>query len=171
MLAILKNIPLLVRLWQAAKNLEGVTQSRTTKVNALVLSILALAVSALGMFLPEFASQDVQQAVLLALLAVVGTIGTRIAGYKDRTLSPDESCTMLVGVRKKKDTVWRTFEGTVLDAKEEGWDTAVDIEGFVWELKTPKRTGAMLRVGHKGTDEQSEAKMAQMVAPFKKDQQ
>lgn len=174
MLSLLKNIPLLVALWRKAENLKGATKSHTTKVQGIVLSILALAVSALGFFLPEFASADVQQAVFLCLVAVVGTIISRIAGYRAKTAIEDQvlevpPATATIWLCKvntllEGDSSWRPFIGTVLDAKMQGYLLGVDELGNVWDITDGTKTGDTVRLNEPESDEE----IAQNQAAFDK---
>lgn len=182
MLSLLKNIPLLVAIWRGAENLKGMTKSHTTKVQGIVLSILALAVSALGFFLPEFASADVQQAVFLCLVAVVGTIISRMAGYRAKTAIEDQVLEVppvptrgprpatatiwlcRVNTLLEGDSSWKPFIGTVLEAKMQGYLLGVDELGNVWDITDGTKTGDTVRLNEPESDEE----IAQNQAAFDK---
>ena len=143
-------------IWRVSEGLKGMAESRTTRLSAAVLGGCAFGVAVLGWALPDFAEEEVQQAVYLGVLAVAGVVGQRIAAYKERRVPAEAGMVILAGVRKKDDIAWRAHQGTVLDANVEGWDVGYDLDGYVWDVKKFERTGEAIRV-RRCAEEQSAA--------------
>jgi hypothetical protein len=161
----LKYLPILAQIWQRSKRLEGMFRSHTTRVQGIVLTLLALFVSSLGFFVPSFASREVEQSLFLVLLAVVGTFTSRLVGYRDPDLSMDVDVAgvFLLSVRHD-DLVWHSYSGSILDACLEGWHFGIDVDGNVWSLSDmPSLTGEQIRLHHSGTDKESDARVASFV--------
>jgi len=146
----------ILTIWRTSQGLKGMAESRTTRLSAAVLSGCAFGVACLGYVLPEFADRELQQSLLLVLLAVAGVVGQRVASYKERRIPAEAVTVILAGVRKAGDTVWRAHQGTVLDANVEGWDVGYDLDGYVWDVKKFERTGEAIRV-RRCAEEQSAA--------------
>jgi len=146
----------ILTIWRTSQGLKGMAGSRTTQLSAAVLGACAFGVACLGYVLPEFADRELQQSLLLVLLAVAGVVGQRVASYKERRIPAEAVTVILAGVRKAGDTVWRAHQGTVLDANVEGWDVGYDLDGYVWDVKKFERTGEAIRV-RRCAEEQSAA--------------
>jgi len=146
----------ILTIWRTSQGLKGMAESRTTQLSAAVLGACAFGVACLGYVLPEFADRELQQSLLLVLLAVAGVVGQRVVSYKERRIPAEAVTVILAGVRKAGDTVWRAHQGTVLDANVEGWDLGYDFDGYVWDVKKFERTGEAIRV-RRCAEEQSAA--------------
>jgi len=152
----IKYIPLILRIFKRARVLAGATQSSTTKAQWEVAFPVAIAVAALGVFIPDLQSDVVAQGLVIAAVALVSPLVARLLLYRENIpLSPEVLSTAIVAARKDGADSWHELHGTVLDAQTEGYDLAVLESGSIIEIDTGAVIGAISR--RTNTDEESRA--------------
>lgn len=128
-----------------ARVLHGALGSTTTRGQWYVTIPVAVLVSALGAAVPALAGEPVALAAATVLVAVAGPLVSRLARYAPPANLPHADV-FLFGVNSRREPlVWHAFQGTVLDAHEEGWDFGKDSDGNLYDLRTGRCEGVVMR--------------------------
>lgn len=156
-------IPMVARIIANALKLRGTLSSHTSKVQAGVVFIVSVIVSALAFFVPDVASPEVQVAIASGIIAVFGTVFSRALGYVEKKIMPPEITSTVwlckVDTLTKGDTSWAECDMTIFDACAEGHSQGVDEQGRVWNVRTGQLTGETIEL----SDAQKERNRAAML--------
>jgi hypothetical protein len=145
--------------------LSGATQSRTTKDQWLVGLVLSFLVAALSLVVPGLQDDAAAVGAVLALLAVVGPMISRMALFKEPpdeevldipddalVVSNDLLARKIVRVRDGISGSWSRFDGTWKEALLSGWNQGALEDGEVVFLVTGEEAGVSLRLKEEAKD-------------------
>lgn len=152
-------LPMILKVLQRGKVLSGATQSRTTKDQWLVGLVLSFLVAALSMVVPGLQDDTVAVGAVLALIAVVGPIISRMALFKEKEEEevldiPDDALVVpndmlgrrIARVRDGISGSWSRFDGTWKEALLAGWNQGALEDGEVVFLVTGEWAKVNLRL-------------------------
>lgn len=152
-------LPMILKVLQRGKVLSGATQSRTTKDQWLVGLVLSFLVAALSMVVPGLQDDTVAVGAVLALIAVVGPMISRMALFKETPEEveldiPDDALVVpndmlgrrIARVRDGISGSWRRFDGTWKEALLAGWNQGALEDGEVVFLVTGEWAKVNLRL-------------------------
>ena len=160
-------LPMILKVLQRGKVLSGATQSRTTKDQWLVGLVLSFLVAALIMVVPGLQDDTVAVGAVLALIAVVGPMISRMMLFKetpeevDEVLDiPDDALVVpndLLGrkIARVRDGIsgsWTRFDGTWKEALLAGWNQGALEDGEVVFLVTGEFAKVNLRLKEEAKD-------------------
>ena len=158
-------LPMILKVLQRGKVLSGATQSRTTKDQWLVGLVLSFLVAALSMVVPGLQDDTVAVGAVLALIAVVGPMISRMALFKEKEEEevldiPDDALVVpndLLGRRiaRVRDGIsgsWSRFDGTWKEALLAGWNQGALEDGEVVFLVTGEWAKVNLRLKEEAKD-------------------
>ena len=157
-------LPMILKVLQRGKVLSGATQSRTTKDQWLVGLVLSFLVAALSMVVPGLQDDTVAVGAVLALIAVVGPMISRMALFKETPEEeldiPDDALVVpndLLGRRiaRVRDGIsgsWSRFDGTWKEALLAGWNQGALEDGEVVFLVTGEWAKVNLRLKEEAKD-------------------
>ena len=157
-------LPIILKVLQRGRVLSGATQSRTTKDQWLVGLVLSFLVAALSMVVPGLQDDTVAVGAVLALIAVVGPMISRMALFKEKEEEvldiPDDALVVpndmlgsrIVRVRDGISGSWRRFDGTWKEALLAGWNQGALEDGEVVFLATGEFEGEDLRLKEEAKD-------------------
>lgn len=155
---LLTLLPMILKVLQRGKVLSGATQSRTTKDQWLVGLVLSFLVAALSMVVPGLQDDTVAVGAVLALIAVVGPMISRMALFKEKDEEvldiPDDALVIpndmlgrrIVRVRDGISGSWARFDGTWKEALLAGWNQGALEDGEVVFLVTGEWAKVNLRL-------------------------
>lgn len=154
-------LPMILRVFSKTRVLSGAVQSRTTKDQWLVLTILAFIVSTVAEFIPAIADESTAIGLLAGLLAILGPAVSRMINFDDTATKPVEVLDIpsdllvvdnadldmrIVRVRGAMGGSWREFKSTWKAAVVSGWVQGVLDTGEIVNLADGGRTGHRLRL-------------------------
>ena len=158
-------LPMILKVLQRGKVLSGATQSRTTKDQWLVGLVLSFLVAALSMVVPGLQDDTVAVGAVLALIAVVGPLISRMALFKEKEEEevldiPDDALVVpndLLGrkIARVRDGIsgsWSRFDGTWKEALLAGWNQGALEDGEVVFLVTGEFAKVNLRLKEEAKD-------------------
>ena len=161
-------LPMILKVLQRGKVLSGATQSRTTKDQWLVGLVLSFLVAALSLAVPGLQDDTVAVGAVLALIAVVGPMISRMALFKEKPEEeeeevldiPDDALVVpndLLGRRiaRVRDGIsgsWSRFDGTWKEALLAGWNQGALEDGEVVFLVTGEWAKVNLRLKEEAKD-------------------
>lgn len=162
---LLTLLPMILKVLRRGKVLSGATQSRTTKDQWLVGLVLSFLVAALSMVVPGLQDDTVAVGAVLALIAVVGPMISRMALFKEKPEDveldiPDDALVVpndMLGrrialVRDGISGSWSRFDGTWKEALLAGWNQGALEDGEVVFLVTGERAKVNLRLKEEAKD-------------------
>lgn len=137
MAAILKLIPTIISIIKRTRNLAGAMSSTTTQVQWAATLIVCAIVATIGAFNPALAQDEIAQGAAVFLIGIVGPMLSRIIGKKYKNEPLPNDALLVVGVRKKDDSLnaWRAFDGSLKKAREQGWYECTDGD-FCYDCNT-----------------------------------
>lgn len=122
--------------------LQGVLQSETTLDQYKVAMPLAVLFAVIGFVIPEYAEPQ----MVAAIASIFAPLIVRVALWRDKQTPaiqlPD---IMVIGAQKASETIWHELNGTLMDARAEGYDLAKDVDGIIYDCHTGEPTGARVR--------------------------
>lgn len=158
-------LPMILKVLQRGKVLSGATQSRTTKDQWLVGLVLSFLVAALSMAVPGLQDDTVAVGAVLALIAVVGPMISRMALFKEKEEEevldiPDDALVVpndmlgrrIARVRDGISGSWSRFDGTWKEALLAGWNQGALEDGEVVFLVTGEFAKVNLRLKEEAKD-------------------
>ena len=160
-MSFVKWIPFLLKIRRRARVLEGATQSKTTKAQALVAFPVALLVAFIGFWVPELAADPVSFALTSAIIGVSAPIVSRLLAFKAADDSLNDFV-MLTAVRYDAAKGWRPYTGSVLDAREEGCLQGLDSFGSIYDVQDGGKPIGTIRLQNCTTEQSNRAMRAFM---------
>ena len=158
-------LPMILKVLQRGKVLSGATQSRTTKDQWLVGLVLSFLVAALSLVVPGLQDDTVAVGAVLALIAVVGPMISRMALFKEKPEDevldiPDDALVVpndmlgrrIARVRDGISGSWSRFDGTWKEALLAGWNQGALEDGEVVFLVTGEWAKVNLRLKEEAKD-------------------
>jgi hypothetical protein len=151
----------LIRLASVMGALTRGLKSRTTKdqwMGNLLFFVLACGLGALTVVYGGV-SEEVVLGVILAAQQAVGPYFARLVVWLRGRLSGKvkaDPTSFVVKVRYEKDGMWKVFTGTLNDARIEGYDYGVLLNGEEVKLKFMEKTGRKLRLQPSGISGEAE---------------
>lgn len=159
---LLTLLPMILKVLQRGKVLSGAVQSRTTKDQWLAGLVLSLLVAALSMVVPGFQDDTVAVGAVLALIALVGPMISRMALFKEKEELeiPDDALVVpnemlgrrIARVRDGISGSWSRFDGTWKEALMAGWNQGALEDGEVVFLATGEFAKVNLRLKEEAKD-------------------
>ena len=158
---LIEILPMILRVFSRARVLSGALQSRTTRDQWLVLTVLAFIVSTAAQFMPALADESTAIGLIAGLLAVIGPAMARMLKFDEGAVKPvpvlaipDDLLVVdnadlglrIVRVRGAMGGSWREFHSTWKAAVVSGWVQGVLDTGEIVNLADGGRTGHRLRL-------------------------
>jgi len=154
-------LPMIMRAFSRSRVLSGSLQSRTTKDQWLVLTILAFVVSTVAEFVPAIADESTAIGLVAGLLALLGPAISRMIRFDETSVKPVPALSIpsdllivdnvdleqrIVRVRGTGGGHWKEFKSTWKAAAVAGWVQGVLNTGEVVNLQNGERTGHSMRL-------------------------
>ena len=135
------NILLLIGFVKKVLRLNGILKSQTTRDQAKIAFPLAVIFLLLGFIVPEWADPAMAAAAAVTLSPAIARF---LLWKKPEETEPEEIKLPDVYIFRAKhvnDKAWFQCDGTLYDARAEGYDIATDKEGREWDVHTGEPTG------------------------------
>ena len=154
-------LPIIFKVLSRARVLSGAVQSRTTRDQWLVLTIIAFIVSTAAQFVPGLADDATAVGLVMGLLALLGPAISRMVKFDDTAVKPvpvldipDDLLVVdnadlsrpILKVRGGRGGSWKLFKSTWKAATVSGWVQGVLDTGEIVNLQTGERTGHRIRL-------------------------
>jgi len=135
---------------RSIKVFSNTLKSRTTKDQYGGVAVLVVLLAISGAALQHYGSLPEETVLtwITAGVTLLSPIASRVASWLHSRLKKDgvDKMLMCVRVMYSEDESWKRFSGTLLDAKEEGYDVAVLEDGLVVSLRRFEKTGRKIRL-------------------------
>lgn len=153
--------PIILRVFSRARVLSGAVQSRTTKDQWLVLTVIAFIVSTAAQFVPALGDESTAIGLVMGLMALLGPAVARMLNFDETAVKPvsvlDIPSDLLVvdnadlalpilKVRGAMGGSWTAFKSNWKAAVVSGWVQGVLDTGEVVNLFDGTRTGHKIKL-------------------------
>jgi len=153
--------PIILRVFSRARVLSGAVQSRTTKDQWLVLTVIAFIVSTAAQFVPALGDESTAIGLVMGLMALLGPAVARMLNFDETAVKPVSVLDIpsdllvvdnadldrrIVRVRGAMGGSWSEFKSNWKAAAVSGWVQGVLDTGEVVNLFDGTRTGHKLRL-------------------------
>ena len=158
---LIEILPMILRVFSRARVLSGAVQSRTTKDQWLVLTVIAFIVSTAAQFVPALGDESTAIGLVMGLLALLGPAVSRMLKFDEGTVKPvpvldipDDLLVVdnadlalpILKVRGAMGGSWKKFHSNWKAAVVSGWVQGVLDTGEVVNLFDGVRTGHKIRL-------------------------